>query len=134
MPDVVPMVSYEDCAAASDWLVRAFGFEETDRIEWDGKVGHITLRAGDGTIFLGTPGERYVNPVHMRERSRDSAQMYDVPWTIDGVWVLVDDVESHIEQARAAGAKILSELEQGPVGLQYRAEDPEGHRWQFAQR
>lgn len=40
MTDVVPMVSYEDCAAAADWLVRAFGFEEVDRIGEGGERWH----------------------------------------------------------------------------------------------
>lgn len=133
MADVVPMVSYEDCAAAADWLVQAFGFVEEDRLEEDGEVTHVTLRAGDGTIFIGKPGATYVNPKRLREESDLVAQMYEVPWALDGVWVRVDDLDAHFERARAAGATILSEPEAGPVGRQYRVEDPEGHRWMFAE-
>ena len=57
LPAVVPMVSYEDCAAAADWLVRAFGFEELERIDEDGHVTHVTLRLGDGIVFIGKPGD-----------------------------------------------------------------------------
>ena len=32
MADVVPFLGYEDCGAAADWLVRAFGFEEVERL------------------------------------------------------------------------------------------------------
>jgi PhnB protein len=32
-------------------------------------------------------------------------------------------------RATAAGAMILSEIEEGPPGRRYRAEDLEGHRW-----
>ncbi len=133
MADVVPMVSYEDCAAAADWLVRAFGFEEEERIDEAGEITHVTLRAGDGVIYLGKPGAGYVNPKRLREESQTVARMYEVPWVIDGVWVLVDDVDAHCERARAAGARILSEPEAGPVGKQYRVEDHEGHRWMFGQ-
>ena len=28
MPTIVPMLSYENVAAAIDWLARAFGFQE----------------------------------------------------------------------------------------------------------
>ena len=28
MPDVIPMLAYEDTAQALDWLARAFGFRE----------------------------------------------------------------------------------------------------------
>ena len=51
------------------------------------------------------------------------------PYVIDGVLVYVEDVESHFEKAKAAGATILSPLEGG----RYRAEDLEGHRWMFMQ-
>jgi PhnB protein len=112
------MVSYEDCGAAADWLVQAFGFEEVERF---GDT-HVTLRAGDGMIFLGKPGGTYVNPTH------------EGPWVIDGVYVQVDDLESHRARAEAEGARLLSEIEQGPAGALYRVEDPFGHRWMFAQR
>ncbi|MHB8643593.1 MAG: VOC family protein [Gaiellaceae bacterium] len=121
MTDVVPMVSYADCAAAADWLVRAFGFEEVERMGGD-EVTHVTLRAGDGVIFLGKPGGSYVNPT------------YEGPWVIDGVWVQVDDLEAHYARAEAAGARLLSEIQPGPTGPLYRVEDPFGHRWMFAQR
>ncbi len=134
MPDVVPMLSYEDCAAASDWLVRAFGFEELERIDEDGTVTHVTLRAGDGLVFLGNPGPDYVNPRRLRERVDAVAQMYEVPWVIDGVWVAVDDLDAHFERVRSSGARVLSEPEATPHGRQYRVEDSEGHRWMFQQR
>jgi uncharacterized glyoxalase superfamily protein PhnB len=60
--------------------------------------------------------------------------MYAVPWVVDGVWVGVDDLESHFERSRAAGARILSAPEGTPHGRQYRVEDLEGHRWMFASR
>jgi uncharacterized glyoxalase superfamily protein PhnB len=132
-PQVVPMLSYEDCAAASDWLARAFGFEETERYEWEGRVAHVTMRAGSGVVMLGWPGESYVCPKRLRELSEDAARMYDAPWVIDGVWAQVDDVEAHYERAREAGATLLSEIEDGPDGRLYRVEDHEGHRWMFAQ-
>src|SRR5919109_3259106 len=67
-PRVVPMLSYEDCGAAADWLCRAFGFEETDRYaEADGRVTHVELRLGDGVVFLGNPGPDYQSPRRHRE-------------------------------------------------------------------
>jgi uncharacterized glyoxalase superfamily protein PhnB len=57
-----------------------------------------------------------------------------VPWIIDGVLVFVDQLERHCAQAKAAGATILSEIEEGPPGRRYRAEDLEGHRWFFFER
>jgi uncharacterized glyoxalase superfamily protein PhnB len=133
-PQVVPMLSYEDCAAAADWLVRAFGFEEVERFDEDGEVTHVTLRLDrGGVVFLGKPGAAYVNPARLREQSEPVARMYEVPWVIDGVYVAIGDLERHHERARAAGAIILSELEDGAQGRRYRAEDPEGHRWMFVE-
>jgi uncharacterized glyoxalase superfamily protein PhnB len=132
LPDVVPMVGYEDCAAAADWLAEAFGFEEVDRLGRDGAVTHVTMRCGSAYVFLGTPGASYVNPKRLREECEVAARMYGVPWVVDGVYVQVDDLEGHRERAVRAGATVLSE-ERGERRL-YRAEDPEGHRWMFAQR
>ncbi|MDX6519236.1 MAG: hypothetical protein QOF50_2082 [Gaiellaceae bacterium] len=57
----------------------------------------------------------------------------ETSFVIDGVHVYVEDVDAHLAHARAAGATILSELEDQPFGdRQYRAEDLEGHRWMFA--
>jgi uncharacterized glyoxalase superfamily protein PhnB len=134
MADIVPFLGYEDCGAAADWLVRAFGFEEVERIEEDGEVGHVTLRHGDGLVFLGHPGADYLNPLHLREPSDAARRMYEVPWVVDGVWVAVDDLDGHVEHARAAGARILTEPEETPHGRQCRVEDVEGHRWMFQQR
>jgi uncharacterized glyoxalase superfamily protein PhnB len=133
VPDVVPFLGYEDCGAAADWLVRAFGFDEIERFEERGEVTHVTLRCGDGLVFLGHPGG-YVNPLHLREESDAVARMYDVPLIVDGVWVAVDDLEARTEQARAADARILTEPGDTPHGRQCRIEDPEGHRWMLQER
>ena len=127
------MLSYENVAEAADWLVRAFGFVEAERFEHDGDVVHVTLRLGSGVVMLGKPGDSYVNPRHLREQSDAAARMYSVPWVVDGVWARVDDVQAHREGAREAGATLLGEIEDGPDGPLYRVEDPEGHRWMFAQ-
>jgi uncharacterized glyoxalase superfamily protein PhnB len=132
-PQIAPMLSYEDVGGAADWLVRAFGFEEHERIEHEGEVVHVELGLGSGVVMLGRPGESYVNPKRLREQCEAAARMYEVPWVVDGVWAQVDDLGAHHERAREAGATLLSEIEDGPAGRLYRAEDPEGHRWMFAQ-
>ena len=50
------------------------------------------------------------------------------------VYVYVGDVDDHCRRAEAHGAKILARPEDKPFGDRvYSAEDPEGHRWFFAQ-
>ena len=132
---VVPMLSYEDPAAAIDFLSRAFGFRERTRLVGeDGRIGHAELTLGDALIMLANPHPGYVSPRRLREESDGARRSYDVPWVVDGVLVYVDDVDANFAQARDAGATILSEpMDVPPAGIRhYRAEDPEGHRWMIA--
>jgi uncharacterized glyoxalase superfamily protein PhnB len=47
--------------------------------------------------------------------------------------VFVEDVEAHIQKAKAAGAKILEEPHETEYGeFQFAAEDLEGHHWLFS--
>lgn len=135
LPDVVPMLDYEDGPAAMDWLAEAFGFQEVTRmIGPDGRLAHGEMVVGRGRIMLATATPAYESPRHHREHCERARAWSEVPWVIDGVLVHVDDVDRHYAQAKQAGATILSEPEDGFPGRRYRAEDCEGHRWMFLQR
>jgi uncharacterized glyoxalase superfamily protein PhnB len=134
-PPVVPMIAYEDGPAAMDWLSRVFGFVEKERwLDDEGRLSHGEMLAGEGLIMLATPTPDYVCPRRHRASCEAAKAWLSVPWVIDGVLVHVEDVRSHFERSRREGATILSELEEGPPGLRYRAEDLEGHRWMFMER
>ena len=134
-PDVIPMLAYEDGAAAMDWLADAFGFRERTRwLDPDGRLSHGEMQAGDGVIMLATPTPDYECPRRHLEGCEAARKWSAVPWVIDGVLVYVEDVRAHYERAKHAGAVILSDPEEDPPGPRYRAEDPEGHRWMFLQR
>jgi PhnB protein len=134
-PDVIPMIAYEDGPKAMDWLSTAFGFRERARqVAADGILGHGEMEAGEGLIMLATPSPDYRSPKSHRETCEQAGKWLSVPYIVDGVLVYVEDVTAHFEQARKAGATILSELEDGSDGKRYRAEDLEGHRWMFMQR
>lgn len=131
-PSVIPMLSYENGPAALDWLARAFGFREVARMTTpDGRLSHGEMRAGDGLIMLASPTPDYQSPKHHRDVCEQARKWSAVPWVIDGVLVVVKDLDRHLERARAAGATVLSEIEEGPPGRRYRVEDLEGHRWFF---
>lgn len=135
MTDVIPMLDYEDGPAAMDWLAKAFGFQEVTRwVDEDGRLSHGEMIVGNGRIMLATATPDYESPKHHREHCERAMAWSSVPWVIDGVMVYVDDVEAHFERARAAGAMMLTGLEDGPPGKRYRVEDIEGHRWMFMQR
>lgn len=136
-PGVVPMLAYEDGAAAIDWLVKAFAFRERVRYaDDDGTVMHAELTTdGGGLIMLATPTPDYVSPKRHRESCEQARKWSEVPYVIDGVLVEVEDVDAHFAQAKEAGASILSEPEDVvDFGVRhYRVEDLEGHRWMFSQ-
>ena len=113
---IVPMLSYEDAAAAIDWLCTAFGFVEDRDVrhtDSSGVVTHAELERDGARVMLATPNAHYRSPRHHRETCEDAARWLDNPWVIDGVFVVVDDIESHHRGAVAAGATILRERLQG---------------------
>jgi PhnB protein len=121
-PRITPYILYEDLEGALDWLARAFGFKERLRMpEQEGRIAHAEMQLADGVVMMGYPGPEYKSP----KRHGHVCQL---------IYVYVDDVDGHFEDAKAAGAKILTELEDKYYGdRMYSAEDLEGHHWFFSQ-
>ncbi len=123
-PDVVPTLAYDDVPRAAEWLCRVFGFKERSdaRLTWDG--GAMTwVEIGDGLIHLSSSGGHDLHSPKMGGGSSHALKVY------------VDNVDGHFARARAAGAKIISEPQDGFWGGRiYRATDIEGHHWEFAQK
>jgi PhnB protein len=133
--DVVPMLAYADGPGAMDWLAEAFGFVEKTRwLDDNGRLGHGEMTTGNGLIMLATPSPEYEGPRQHREHCERARAWSTVPYVLNGVLVYVEDIDEHYERAKGAGARILSELEQGDPGRRYRAEDLEGQRWMFMER
>jgi PhnB protein len=123
-PRVCPMLSYHDAGAAIEFLGKAFGFEELSRMEMpDGRIGHAEVGCDGVRIMLASeyPELGIASPRKMDQRY---SQLY----------VVVDDVDAHYERARDAGAIISTEPTEEHGDRFYRANDPEGHRWIFAQQ
>lgn len=119
---ITPVLVYEDIRAAHDFLVDAFGLESGGiAVGADGRPVHGEVHAGAAAIWL-----HRVSPEH--ELSTADA----LPTQSGGLAVLVDDVDSHYQHARTAGARIDSEPTDQPYGRrEYGARDLEGHRWWF---
>jgi PhnB protein len=131
----VPMVAYEDASRAAEWLSRAFGFKERERFhDAQGVVTDVVLEYGDEFFLAGHPSASYRGPRTHALSCANARAWLETPYVVDGVLVYVDDVDDHYRVAKAAGAKILSELETNTIQRQYRCEDLEGHRWMFATR
>jgi uncharacterized glyoxalase superfamily protein PhnB len=115
---VTPVLTYPDVRAAVAWLESAFGFEERVRI---GDAHRAQLRVGsDGAVVLTDTGS---------DRRAPSG---------DGVThllkVRVPDVDEAFSRARAAGARVVEDLQTYQYGERSGiVEDLAGHRWELTQ-
>jgi uncharacterized glyoxalase superfamily protein PhnB len=135
---IVPMIAYEDAAAAIGWLTTAFGFREREGQRFtdeSGVVTHAELERDGAIVMLATPTAEYQGPRRHRETCEAARRWQDNPWVIDGLFVEVDDVDDHHARAVAAGATVIRPLaDEEFAGMRlYTAEDLEGHRWMFGQ-
>jgi len=135
-PRISTAVYYDNGAAAIDWLCRAFGFDLRLKVEGDGgRIEHSELVYGEGVIMVGdvSPSKQEKFPYRRSPSQVGGANTQNI-------MVYVDDVEAHCRQARAAGAKIVSEPKTTDYGEEYwedrsyEAEDIGGHHWWFCQR
>ena len=120
---VMPSMRYRDAPAAIDWLCRVLGFSRQLVVpDDDGGIAHAQLILGDGMIMLGS------------ERDDVHGQLMRVPGAggtnTQCAYVVVDDPHAAHERVVAAGAEIVSSLENPEYGGTFFAcRDPEGHIW-----
>ncbi|MDQ3809523.1 MAG: VOC family protein [Chloroflexota bacterium] len=122
-PDIVPSITYRDLPRALEWLERVFGFRERvdARLTWPGGA-MAWMEVGNGLFSISTPDETW-------QRGPGRAASGFV------MKVYVEDVDRHFARARAEGAEIISEPQDGFWGGRiYRALDHEGHQWEISQR
>lgn len=118
----IPVLVYEDLAAAHDWLVRCFGFAagRVDRTP-DGQPVHAEVRAREHAIWL----HRVSGDMETASRTRVGADTASVA-------VMVDDIEAHHAHTQAEGATIVYPPTDMPYGVrEYGARDLEGRVWSF---
>jgi uncharacterized glyoxalase superfamily protein PhnB/predicted enzyme related to lactoylglutathione lyase len=118
---LLPHVIYQDVAAAIAWLSEAFGFSEHYRYgEPDGPISGAQMHLGNAWIML------------KRARS-GNASPAQLGYGTQSLTVFIEDVDGHYRKAKAAGAKILEELNETCYGeRQYGVEDLDGHHWLFS--
>lgn len=120
-----PSVFYRDPKGMLDWLEAAFGFKRTMVITDDtDAVVHAEMAFGDGVIMIGGEWAAWAkSPV-----SADGVNTQNTHVHMD------DGLDDHCHRARTAGATITMEPQEQFYGDRvYRAVDPEGHSWAFAQ-
>lgn len=126
MPDIpqaiTPLLVYNDIPAAHEFLVETFGFAPGGLTrDPNGNPVHGEVSMGEMTIWLhrANPEDQLAPPDTLRAQS-------------SGLAVLVSDVDSHHEHARAHGAAVDGPPVDQPYGRrEYGARDLEGHRWWF---
>lgn len=133
-PRISSSIAVANASAAIDWYCTAFGFEVRLRVEGDkGRIEHCELVYGEGLIMFA-------------DRPTDGTKPYrKTPKELGGsntqsMMIYVDDIQSAHDRAKAAGAEITMPIAVSDYGDDYwtdrhfEAQDPDGHRWYFAQR
>ena len=122
---VIPGMRYRDCLAAITWLCTALGFEKhAVYMGKENSVQHAELTFGNGMIMIGSV-----------ENGTQSSTLLKQPGEIGGAetqtpCLIVSDCDVLYASAKAAGARILIELEEkGYGGKSFTCSDPEGHIW-----
>ena len=122
LADVYPSLTYDDAAAAIEWLCRAFGFQKRLVVEGeDNRVEHSELSFGNAVIMVSSP-KADANRVSPRQLSGHSQALS----------LYVENPDAHHDVAVAAGATLVRPLQDEPYGARgYMVHDPEGHVWYF---
>src|ERR1700758_2772351 len=107
---VMPAMRYRDANAAIDWLCNVFGFER--HAVYPGPhntVGHAELTLNGGMIMLGSGkddefGRGFKSPSDIGDVETRSA------------YIVVNDADAVYARAKAAGGKIVRELQNTDYG------------------
>ena len=124
MQTIFPVLRYKDARSAIQWLCEAFGFTEVFSVPETGPmVRHAQLQLGSNRIMLGSP----------RDWEPDFQSPLDAGLITQALSVYVADVDAHYQQARSAGAEIISLPAATDFGArEYHVRDLEGHVWTFS--
>ena len=125
-PSIYPRLAYRDEVAALGFLVRVFGLVERRESRMEHPDGMLAwLELGDGVVMIGRAGEER-HGLHSPLETGAATAMVNV---------YVHGIDEHYRRAEAAGARIVTPLEDMFWGdRRYEALNLEGHRWHFAER
>ena len=122
--DATPLLRVGDAAAAIDFYTRAFGAREVMRFAAGGRIPHAELLIGSTLIVLADEAPDYGYPSAERLGGSPVAMQ-----------LLVDDADEALARAVAAGARLVSPVEDQFYGDRSgRVADPFGFTWTIAAR
>jgi uncharacterized glyoxalase superfamily protein PhnB len=119
---------YKDAAVAIEFLCNAFGFSRHFvHEEKNGTIPHAQLLFKNSMIMVSS------------EKDNEYGKLVASPISLGGVntmspyLILTDEeIDSHYENAKAAGAEIVYKLKAEEYGGKaYSCKDPEGYLWNF---
>jgi uncharacterized glyoxalase superfamily protein PhnB len=115
---LLPHIGYQNVAEASEWLARVFGFKEAYR--YGEPVAGVQMHLGQAYIMLRNARQGCMTPAHLG-------------YGTQSLTVFVEDVDEHYARTKAAGARVVEELNETEYGeWQYGVEDLDGHLWLFS--
>jgi PhnB protein len=120
---VAPYLSVRGGAAAIDFYKSAFAAEELERYDFEGKIGHATLRINDHVLMLADEFPE------MESMTGNVA-----PDTLDGrttftINLTVDDADTWFDRAIKAGATEIRSVTDEFYGRHGKLRNPFGHVW-----
>jgi len=122
---VTPYLCVSDAARAIEFYKEAFGATEVGRMDAPGgRIGHAEIKIGDSHVMLADefPEINFRSPQTL---GGPSAQFM----------IYVEDVDARVEQAVAAGAKLVRPVKDQFYGDRSGGvEDPFGHFWYISTR
>src|SRR5580698_6073118 len=91
---VLPHIAYPDVVEAIEWLTRTFGFSEHFR--YGQPVSGAQMHLGNAWFMLKRSPREHSTPTQLR-------------YGTQSLTVFLDDVDSHYEKSKSAGARILED-------------------------
>ena len=125
MDAIAPYLSVRGGSAAIEFYTTAFGAEELERYDYEGKLGHATLKINGGVVML---ADEFPD---MEDQIGNVA-----PDTLGGrttftINLTVDDTDAWYDRAIKAGASMVRAPSDEFYGRNAKIRDPFGHVWAF---
>ncbi|WP_339748180.1 VOC family protein [uncultured Maricaulis sp.] len=120
---IAPYINVRRGAEAIAFYQHAFEAEEVERYEYEGKIGHATLRINGGILNLADEYPEYEGEVGTV-----------APDTLGGrttitIMLYVENADLWFDRAIAAGAAVLRPCTDEFYGRHGKLRDPFGHVW-----
>jgi len=117
---LLPHVAYPNVGEAIAWLTKTFGFAEHYRYGDAAGISGAQMHLGNAWIMLKRAREGTSTPALLG-------------YGTQSLTIFVEDVDAHFENTKAAGAKIVEDLNETVYGeRQYGVQDLAGHLWLFS--